>query len=542
MDDLTRRWIRNAADERAAANGCYFDERRGEHVVKFFEQFLHFYEGTGFAGKPFIPQDWQADLLYRVFGWVRNSDHWQRPVRRFRKASVYVPKKNGKSPLGAGVGLYLLIGDGEPGQKVFSAAKDGQQARIMHTHAMQMVRMSPLLQRACKVNQSTGRITYPATSSFYSLLAGDNIEGQEGLNGSVVIDETHVVDERLARVLEHMGASRAQPMQFEISTAGNNPEGYGRKQYEYGKAVNRGEFLDDQTFFLAYEAPQKATDADIESKPEMWRAANPSWGVTINEEEFRPVVQRAKRSLTDWTQFKMYRLNIWAASANPWLKQDDWQKCATQFSADELKGKPCWLGLDLSRTRDMTAAVLCFPDGDRFWQLPFFWMPEDEARGKNHAAPFLQWSHDGHLSLTPGNVVDYRAILAKLIELNELFTIRGIAYDKTYAEELTQNFTDETGCPRFVFAQTWQNYAKGCSEYERLVISGQLLHPCHPILTWQAGHVQVKTDTNQNKRPIKPPHNDIKKIDGIAAGIMALSLAVANQETSAYENRGLMFV
>lgn len=541
MDLTTRQWIRNAADERAVANGCRFDEARGEHVVKFFEKFLRLYEGD-FAGQKFIPQDWQADLLYRVFGWVRDSDHWGRAVRRFRKAACFVPKKNGKSPLGAGVGLYLLAGDGEQGQKVFSAAKDGQQARIMHTHAEKMVELSAMLKRHCKINRATGRIAFLPTSSQYSILAGDNIDGQEGLNGSVVIDETHVVDERLARVLEHMGASRAEALQFEISTAGNNPEGYGRKQYDYGRAVNSGEFPDDEFFFAAYEAPQDATDEQIENTPSMWKAANPSWGVTINEEEFRASLKRAKRSLTDWVTFKMYRLNIWSASANPWLKQDDWQRCLKPFTEKDLEGMPCYLGLDLSRTRDMTCADLVFDDDERFFQLPQFWLPEERAKETNHLAPFLQWAADGHLSLTPGNVVDYRFILARLIELHEQFRILGVSYDKTYAEELTAQLEDECGCDRFIFEQTWRNYASGCAEYERLILAGLLHHNGNPILSWQAGHVQVKTDTNQNKRPVKPPHNDIKKIDGIAAGIMGLALAIAQQENSAYTDRGMMTV
>jgi phage terminase large subunit-like protein len=542
MDAVTKRWIRNASDERAAANGYYFDERRGEHVVKFFERFLRLYEGDA-AGQAFTPQDWQADLLYRAFGWVKDSDFWSKTIRRFRKVSSFVPKKNGKSPTGAGVGLYLLIGDGEQGQKVFSAAKDGQQARIMHTHAIKMVELSPDLKRHCKVNQSTGRIAYLPTSSYYSLLSGDNIAGQEGLNGSVVIDETHVVDARLASVLEHMGASRAQPMQFEISTAGNNPDGYGRKQYEYGKAVESGVFLDDNFLFVCYEAPQDATDEQIESDPALWRSANPSWGTTINEDEFTSSLKRAKRSLTDWTVFKMYRLNIWAKSANPWLRQDDWVKCAKTFSADDFIGKPCWAGLDLSKTRDLSSLVLVFRgDDETFYQIPYFWLPEEEAQQKAHLASFLQWGRSGFIELTPGNVIDYTRIQQTITELSQKFNFRLLAYDKTYAEEITQNVEAQLGIPRFKFEQTWRNFANGTAEYERLILAGKLHHNNHPVLTWQAGHIQVKCDANQNKRPVKPPHNDHRKIDGIVAGIMALTACVSQPAISAYASRGLLTV
>jgi phage terminase large subunit-like protein len=543
IDQVTSRWIKNASDERAAANGCRFDERRGQHVVDFFSRFLRLYEGE-FAGQPFIPQDWQADILMRVFGWVRASEHWGRDVRRFRKATIFVPKKNGKSPMGAGVGLYLLCGDGEQGQKVFSAAKDGKQARIMHAHAEKMVELSPALSRVCgKPNRMTGRIVYPPTSSYYAILSGDNITGQEGLNGSVVIDEIHVVDERLARVLEHMGASRAQPLQFEISTAGNNPSGYGKQQYDYGKAVERGDFLDDNFFFAAYEAPQDATDDQIATTPTIWTGANPSWGRTINEEEFRSSLTRAKRSLADWTAFKMYRLNIWAASSNPWLKQDDWSKCGKAFTIADLAGRPCWAGLDLSKTRDMSSAALVFPDGDDFWLLPFFWLPQEEAESKNHLAGFLEWARHGYLELTPGNVIDYQAIETRLADLAKLVQIRLLAYDKTYAEELTNRLSMSHGIRRLVFEQTWKNYATATAEFERLVIGGKLRHANHPVLNWQAGHVEVKTDANQNRRPVKPPHNEIKKIDGIVASIMALAAAMSDPSSkSAYNARGLLTV
>ena len=164
---------------------------------------------------------------------------------RFNRCSLWVPKKNGKSPLAAGVGLYLLISDGEAGQKIFSAAKDGKQAGIMHAHAKHMVEMSPILSKELKINKSTGRIYHAKTRSTYDVLAGNHIKGQHGLNGSCIIDETHVVDERLARVLEFMGASRSEPIQFEASTAGNDPTGYGKKQFDYGTAVSEGMIFDD---------------------------------------------------------------------------------------------------------------------------------------------------------------------------------------------------------------------------------------------------------------------------------------------------------
>ena len=172
-------------------------------------------------------------------------------------------------------------------------------------------------------------------------------------------------------------------MHIEVSTAGNNPTSYGKKRYDYGKAVEAGTFTDERFFFAAYEAPQNLADAELDSDPAKYgRMANPAWGHTVKPGEFLDDYNASKNSLSDLTTFKTYRLNIWSTSSNPWLKQDDWAKCHKPFTLDDLEGLPCWLGLDLSKTRDMTAAVLVLRDGETFYQVPYFWLPEDEARAQ----------------------------------------------------------------------------------------------------------------------------------------------------------------
>jgi hypothetical protein len=202
IDAVTKRWMRNASDERAVRNGCTFDEERGNHVCDFITQNLRLYEGEQ-AGQLFPMIPWEHECLMRIYGWVRFSPDCGRSVRRFTKAGVWLPKKQGKSPWASANGIYLLVADGEQGQKVFSAAKDGKQAGIMHMHARKMVEQSDALASECKINKSSGRIVHLPTNSFYDVLAGDNITGQEGINGSVIIDETHVVDARLASVIEY---------------------------------------------------------------------------------------------------------------------------------------------------------------------------------------------------------------------------------------------------------------------------------------------------------------------------------------------------
>lgn len=545
-DAVTRRWIRNRSDELAAANGCRFDEERARHIVEFCQSELILYEGEA-AGQPMILGDWQLDVLQRVFGWVTWSEDWQREVRRYRKASIWVPKKNGKSPTAAAVGLYLLARDGEQGQKIYTAARDGLQAGIVHRHAVEMVKRSPTLSGECSImaeagrKKEVGRIIHEATSSFYTILAGDNIDSQEGLNGSCIIDEKHVVDARLAAVLKYMGASRSEPLEFGVSTAGKNPEGYGKKDYDYGREVESGKF-DNQAFFhAAWEAPQDASDEQCLS-PDVWEAANPTWNRIIREGEFRASAAEARKSPTDWATFKMYRLNIWQKSLSPWIAASDWDACRRDFTPERFRGQPCWMGLDLSKTNDMTAAVFLWKGDtvDEVWQWPLFFLPRDVARDKNHLASYVDWAAAGHLHLTSGNVVDFVEVRQALEQFAADYDldVQSILFDRKYAEEITQILVESWACEREDITQSRPNLTPRIDDYERLILAHRLYHPGHPILDWQAGHVSCDLKPN-GKLLVKPENDDHKKIDGISAGVNAVTDAL-NAEI--YDSGGPLFV
>lgn len=538
IDRVTRRWIRNAADQVAAKAGARFDEARAAHAVEWIQATCCLYEGDA-AGQLMQLQDWQLDVTQRLFGWVQFSEDWGREVRRFRRACIYVPKKNGKSPSLAAWGLYLLCADGEQGQKVYSVAKDGKQAMISHNHAIEMVKRSPDLDRDCTINKGTGQITYHPTSSVYKVVAGDNQRSQEGLNGSIMVDETHVVDGRLMSILRGAGISRSEPLHVEVSTAGNNPDGYGKRRYDYAKLIEK-DGSDTTTLTAIYEAPPELSHADLDADPAKYgKLANPTWGRIVKPQEYLAEYNAARTSLADLADFMMYRLNVWQASASPWLRESDWAKCRREFAEADLAGRECWAGLDLSKTRDMTALVLVFrgDEPETFRLLPYFWLPEETAQKYNHLAPFKAWGAAGLIELTPGGVLDYGFVRARFRQIAKQFNVRELAYDKTYAEETTQALEqgvmddkghvieEGTGVTRYVFAQNAMTFASPTADFERLIIAGKLLHSGHPVLTWQVGHTRVKVDANTNKRPVKPSPDDYRKIDGVVAGIMGLARA-----------------
>lgn len=601
-DTITAAWTRNRSDDLAVTAGCSFDVRRAAYTVWWIERFCKLYEGE-WAGSPLRLHDchecepwpvagewfdargnenettiadclaraeryiacvaaghevdWQYECVMRLYGWVKWSDRWKRNIRRFRKASIFLAKKNKKSPTLAANALYMTCGDGEPGQKVFLAAKDGQQAKDnAGRHAIEMLNLSPELMKACTVNKVEARITHEASRSFLKPMSSANAPSQkaaEGLNGSAFVDETHVVDREFMGRISRMGISRSEPLIAEFSTAGDDPDGYGKEQFDYAQKVIAGEVEDQQFFGLVYAAPQDVTDEELLADPlKFARMANPAMGHTVDPEELLEDVRTSHaKSPREFARCKMYRFNIWQHAHNAWLGQTDWAACGEAYTLEDLLGRTCWAGLDLSKTRDTTALVLAFEpvlpaEHIKLW--PLFWLPEARATALSDKVPFEQWGRDGHVELTPGNWIDYRAVRDRLNWIRDNFDLKCLLYDPKFASELVHGLRaddewDEDQVQEF--GQSNLNFASPTTEFERAVMAHELTHPNNPVLNWQASHVAVdEHKTTRIKRAVKPGTHtgDPRTIDGIVASIMAMAGAMANigNENEAWYTPGIL--
>lgn len=525
VDSITNKWIRTKSDEAAVAAGCRFNERRAAHVVEFFHRFLRHSKGE-FADKPFDLLDWQRDdLIYPIFGWEQPDGR-----RRIKSCYCQIPKKNGKSTIASAIGLYMLIGDNEPGAEIYSAATQQEQASIVHGEAIKMVEASPALSAIIQLNRSTKAMSFPARKSIYRAISSE-AHGQEGLNAhAIIIDELHAWQgDKLWNTLQYAFAARRQPLRFVITTAGDDPLSVCYKEYEYATRILAGEEIDVRHHCYIRDA----APTDDWTEPAVWLKANPSMGdgdaYPLKVDDFAADVAKAKATPTTQATFKRYRLNVWQTAAHPWLDMTHWRACTDSFDESELIGRDCFGGLDLAKTRDTTAFVLVFPWGeDEYRLLPYFWLPEGAVTSGNAPQDFRRWAESGQLTLTPGNVCDYAFVEQRILELSNQFSIRGFAYDPYNAEQVTQRLDELHGIPRTVFKQTINNYAEPTREFERLVISGKLRHNGHPLLTWQIGNTSVRTDPSGNIRPVKPEQEDNRKIDGVVAGVMALALAMAD--------------
>jgi phage terminase large subunit-like protein len=565
-DPTTQLWMRNRSDDLAVENGCWFDVEVGAYVVWWIERYCKLYEGE-WAGEPVLlrsgnPEvdqrielewdeggreasikraeiyaewiasgeaqpDWQYECTMRMFGWQRFSQRWQRAVRRFNQAVVFIPKKQKKSPTLAAWGVYLTCGDGEQGGNTSCGAKDGNQAGISMRHALLMVEQSQELREVCKINQNEKSIEHLPSRSKYKPLSSANERTQkskEGINGNILIDELHVCDRALIEIISRAGISRAEPMHIEVSTAGNNPDGYGFERQTYARAVLSGAEHNDQMFVAIYEAPQNLTDEELAKDPIKYgKMANPAWGHTAHEEEYLADYNQSRQSLRSLAIFKMYRLNIWQHTASQWLQMDKWVSCAERLNLEDYAGKFAAAGLDLSKTRDMSALAICIPQGGKNLLFPFIWVTEAAIERYRAKVKFEEWIQSGQLFMCEGDTIQEWRIREQFVDIAKLLKLQVLVKDRA----LAQDFEDwvEDKYPKITQIDYPQNAAmmeKPIDDFEAAVTEGSLTHCNNLCLNWQAGHATV-TENGKGCRIIaKPKRDDYRKVDGMVAAVMAM--------------------
>lgn len=333
----------------------YFDSAAADRVCDFFRECLRHSKGQ-WAGQPFELLEWQREKIIRpLFGWKRADG-----TRKYRKGYVEVSKKNGKSTLAAGIILYLLCADQEAGAEIYTAASDKEQAGIIYREAESMVKSSAILSKRLTRITSRKTITYSEKNSYFRALSKET-RVAEGLNiHGLVFDELHVQRDRvLWDTLVYGGAARRQPLIFAITTAGEyDPESIGWEMHKYAEDCLSG-MIEDDSFFAFIAAADKDDDWQ---DPQVWKKANPSYGITITPDNFVEAVQEAKNQPAKLNSFLRYRLGIWTAAEERWIDPEKWKECGKlPVDREKLKGRPCWGGLDKSTTEDVSAFVLVFP-------------------------------------------------------------------------------------------------------------------------------------------------------------------------------------
>ena len=517
------------------ARSSHYDQELADRAVTFIENLPHT-KGI-WAGKKFELMAWQEQIVRDVFGIVKPNGY-----RQFTTAYIEIPKKNGKSELAAAVALYLLCADNEQRAEVYGCAADRSQASIVFDVAVDMVEMTPALQRRIKISKSTKRLTYLPTNSFYQVLSAEAFT-KHGLNvHGVVFDELHAQpDRRLFDVMtKGSGDARQQPLYFLITTAGNDVNSICYEQHLKALDLIDKKKKDPTWYPVIYGAPMDADWTD----PKVWKKSNPSLGETIKIDKVRDACESAKQNPGEENAFRQLRLNQWVKQAVRWMPMEYWDACAWKVDESELEGRVCYGGLDLSQTTDITAFVLCFPpldEEDKYIFLPFFWIPEEniQRRVLRDHVPYDIWEKQGYLMTTEGNVVHYGFIEQFIHSLGERFNIRDIAYDRWGAVQMVQNL-EEDGFTVVPFGQGFKDMSPPTKELFKLTMEQKIAHGGHPILLWMVDNIYITQDPAGNIKADKKKSTE--KIDGAVAAIMALDRAIRcgnDNGASVYDERGL---
>lgn len=535
---VSMRKLKKYKPTRFMAKTSHYDKDAADYAVMFIESLCHT-KGT-WAGKPFELIDWQEQIIRDLFGVLKPNGY-----RQFNTAYIEIPKKQGKSELAAAVALLLLCGDGEERAEVYGCAADRNQAKIVFDVAVDMVRFCPALSKRVKILESQKKITYLPTNSSYQVLSAD-VANKHGFNThGVIFDELHTQPNRklFDVMLQGSGDARMQPLYFLITTAGNDTNSICYEVHQKAIDIAEGRKVDPTFYSVIYGA---AEDEDW-TDPKVWKKANPSLGITVGIDKVKAACESAQQNPGEENAFRQLRLNQWVKQSVRWMPMDKWDACAFPVSEDDLEGRICYGGLDLSSTTDITAFVLVFPpldEEDKYYILPYFWIPEEtlDLRVRRDHVPYDLWERQGVLMTTEGNVVHYGYIEKFIEQLGERFNIREIAFDRWGAVQMVQNL-EGMGFTVVPFGQGFKDMSPPTKELMKLVLEEKIAHGGHPVLRWMMDNIFIRTDPAGNIKADK--EKSTEKIDGAIATIMGLDRAIRcgnDTGASVYDSRGLLFI
>jgi len=520
--------------EQAEERGLWFDRQAAVRVIQFFN-FLKHSKGE-WARQPFILEPWEQFIIWSTFGWRRADG-----MRRYRTAYIEIPRKNGKTTLLAGIGLYLLTADGEPGADVFSAATKRDQAKLSWSEAVRMRAASPALTQMIQYWKSSDNLSIEATASRFMPLGAD-ADTMDGLNiHGALIDELHAHKTRaVVDVLDTATGARRQPIIIEITTAGSDQASVCYEHHDYSRRILEGTIEDDTWF--AYIAC--LDEGDEWTDETTWAKANPNLGVSVKLDDLRRKCERAKRLPAAQNAFRRLHLNQWTQQSDRWIDLTLWDENAGQVIEELLAGRECYGGLDLSAVSDLTAWVMVFPDQgdpDSVQIVARFWCPETKVRDETnrYADQYRAWVEGGYLTATEGDAVDYGVVRQAILEDARRYRLVSLNVDRLFqGYQLSQELADE-GLEVFGMGQGFLSMAAPMKEFERRLLEKKLHHGGNPVLRFMADSVVVQMDAAGNLKPDKAKSQ--ARIDGIVALVMALDRTMRREKPkrSVYEDHGL---
>ena len=497
-------------DIKEPTGGYIFDENRASKPIRFIEQFCKHSKGE-WAGKPVTLELFQKAYISALFGF----NHVETGLRKYRETMFMVGRKNGKSTMLAGIALYMMTADNEPGAEIYSTATKKDQARIIFDETHNMVKQSPDITRYIRKRKTD--LYFPLTMSKFQPL-GKNSDTLDGLNAHcVIMDELHSVKDRnLYEVMKQSQSARRQPLLIMITTAGTVRECIFDDIYSYACSIVDGTFTDDTFLPIIYELDDREEWTD----PKAWEKANPGLGSIKKVDDLINKVDRAKNNPKDLSGILVKDFNIRDTVNTAWLSFDD---INNEKTFDIARFKNCYAigGADLSITTDLTCATLLMMDKDTQERFitQMYWIPRDsfEQRVQVEKIPYDKWYDRGLIRLCNGNSINYGDVTAWFLEMvNEKgITPAWIYYDsysaKYWVEEMEGNGFNMVRC-----IQGAKTLSLPMQMMGQDLKAKKINYNNNPILKWCLTNTGIQTDRNGNIVPIKAQSAKMR-IDGTAS-------------------------
>ena len=486
-------------------------------------------------GQIYLPtivlEDWQCFVLVNLFGWL----HVVTGLRRFRRMYLEVARKNAKSTLAAGIALYMLVADNEPGAHVFAAATTGDQARLVFDDARNMAKKDRSFRERFGVLVGVHDITAPDSVSTMRCLNAE-ASTQDGLNiHCAIIDELHAHKTRkLFDVLNDATGARDQPLIVMITTAGTDRAGVCYEQRTYTVKLLQGleGFQDESWFGLIYTLDGVGEKGgDDWQDPRNWRKANPNLGVSVHFDDLERAARKAAALPSSQANFFTKRLNVWVHSDQAWMPPSEWERCARPgLVLADVDHLPCVIGLDLASKIDIVAKARLFYDADAltYFLVCRFYLPERALEASSNAQ-YDGWRRDGWLTVTDGEVSDFDLIESEIEDDLGILQVVAVGYDPWQAAQMANSLKGK-GAPMVEVPQRVATLSEPMKLLQALVLqqtpgAPRLVHDGNPVLAWMVSNVVCHLDAKENVYPRKErPEN---KIDGAVAAIIAMNRWVA---------------
>ncbi len=503
----------------------------GDRAVRFLKSLIH-----PKSGKPFQLDPWQERIVRRIYG-PRHEDG----SRIVRTVVLLLPRGNRKTSLAAALGLLHTIGpERVPNGEVITAASDRKQARIAYEEAKGLCQAHPKVASAMNYESYKNRLVFKKGGSFLEAISADAGTQHGRTPVFVLADELHAWKKRdLWDVLRSGLVKTPGSLMVVATTAGRGQENIAWDIVEDARRVARGEAEDPSLLPILFEADRN----DDWQDEALWRRVNP--GLAHGYPDIgglRQLALEGTRRVGDREAFRQLNLNIWLDhSSDPFVDMDVYDEGASEVDVEQLENdqEPCWLAVDLSSNSDLTAIGAAWRDGEDGYQFKvWFFCPEDNLRAREDVSgvPYTTWAEAGYITPTPGNVVDFRIVEAKVRDLCGQFNVAEIAFDPHLARNMLNDLLED-GFPAVEMRQGWVTMAPAVKELERAILGRRFRHDGNPVLRWNFDNVQVHTDSAGNRVFHKGKSRD--KIDGAVVAAMAVARAAAGaSNASSYDTAG----